>query len=151
MVRQLRRSGDARTREAGAAVSRPAAAKQWTPRVYRIEIDGIARVKGRPRLGRGGNTYTPTNTKTWEELVAWTFAKAHGTPKLEGPVRVTMWFHQRLGDIDNLAKAILDGLNGVAYKDDSQVVDIRARKEWGEGRGRRKAWTEITVEEITRE
>ncbi len=30
------------------------------------------------------------------------------------------------GDIDNYEKAVLDGLNGVAFVDDSQVVDWRA-------------------------
>ena len=32
------------------------------------------------------------------------------------------------GDIDNYVKTILDGLNGVAWKDDSQVVKITAVK-----------------------
>lgn len=32
------------------------------------------------------------------------------------------------GDIDNYVKTILDGLNGVAWKDDSQVVKVTAVK-----------------------
>ena len=31
-------------------------------------------------------------------------------------------------DIDNVIKAILDGLNEVAYKDDAQVVNVSASK-----------------------
>ena len=31
-------------------------------------------------------------------------------------------------DIDNVIKAVLDGLNGVAYADDSQVVALSASK-----------------------
>lgn len=31
-------------------------------------------------------------------------------------------------DIDNVLKAVLDALNGVAYKDDSQVVEVRVVK-----------------------
>ena len=31
-------------------------------------------------------------------------------------------------DGDNIAKAVCDALNGVAYKDDSQVVDLTVRK-----------------------
>lgn len=31
-------------------------------------------------------------------------------------------------DFDNIAKAILDGLSGVAFIDDRQVVDLRIRK-----------------------
>ena len=31
-------------------------------------------------------------------------------------------------DADNIAKAVCDALNGIAYKDDSQVVDLTVRK-----------------------
>jgi Holliday junction resolvase RusA-like endonuclease len=31
-------------------------------------------------------------------------------------------------DCDNIVKIILDALNGVAYTDDKQVVDVRCRK-----------------------
>lgn len=31
-------------------------------------------------------------------------------------------------DIDNIAKVVLDALNGVAYKDDTQVVTLEVRK-----------------------
>jgi cyclopropane fatty-acyl-phospholipid synthase-like methyltransferase len=32
------------------------------------------------------------------------------------------------GDIDNYAKSVLDGLNGVAYTDDKQIVSLELRK-----------------------
>ena len=35
-------------------------------------------------------------------------------------------------DLDNIAKCILDSLNGVAYKDDSQVTILHVNKEYGE-------------------
>ena len=31
-------------------------------------------------------------------------------------------------DLDNIAKAILDGMNGVAWEDDKQVVSLRMEK-----------------------
>ena len=31
-------------------------------------------------------------------------------------------------DVDNIAKAVLDALNGVAFEDDSQVVRLRCSK-----------------------
>ena len=33
-------------------------------------------------------------------------------------------------DIDNLSKAILDALNGIAWNDDAQVSEIKAKKIW---------------------
>ena len=35
-------------------------------------------------------------------------------------------------DTDNIAKSILDSLNGIAYLDDKQVVDLRVRKQYSE-------------------
>jgi Holliday junction resolvase RusA-like endonuclease len=34
-------------------------------------------------------------------------------------------------DLDKLVRAVLDGLSGVAYVDDCQVVELVARKEYG--------------------
>lgn len=35
-------------------------------------------------------------------------------------------------DVDNIGKAVLDALNGYAYADDRQVVDISVRKQWAD-------------------
>ena len=35
-------------------------------------------------------------------------------------------------DIDNVVKIIMDGLNGAAYTDDKQVVDVTALKAYGD-------------------
>jgi crossover junction endodeoxyribonuclease RusA len=43
-------------------------------------------------------------------------------------------------DIDKLLRAVLDGLTGVAYEDDCQVILIEASKVYGEREG---AWIEI--------
>ena len=37
---------------------------------------------------------------------------------------------RNLGDVDNLAKGALDALTGIAWADDSQVVDLRVAKQW---------------------
>ena len=34
------------------------------------------------------------------------------------------------GDVDNLAKAVMDALNGEAFTDDRFVVSLTTRKEW---------------------
>ena len=46
-------------------------------------------------------------------------------------------------DLDKLVRAVLDGLTGVAYEDDSQVVLIKATKTYGEVQG---VW--IKIEQI---
>lgn len=33
---------------------------------------------------------------------------------------------------DNIAKAILDALNGIAYKDDAQIIELEVNKMYGE-------------------
>lgn len=39
------------------------------------------------------------------------------------------------GDLDKLARAVLDGLEGVAYRDDAQVCELELRKEYDLGQG----------------
>jgi len=39
-------------------------------------------------------------------------------------------WHKVKPDIDNLLKSCLDSLNGIAYKDDCQVVMVQARKQY---------------------
>ena len=34
----------------------------------------------------------------------------------------------RAADVDNLAGGIMDAMNGICYKDDSQVTELRARR-----------------------
>lgn len=46
-------------------------------------------------------------------------------------------------DLDNIAKTILDGLNGVAFTDDAQVVSLVMSKEYGEF-----PLVEITLERV---
>jgi Holliday junction resolvase RusA-like endonuclease len=83
--------------------------------------------KQRPRLGRNGNIYTPKNCREYEETVGWAARRLFRDP-LEGPVelQVRLYLNSKGGDLDNYIKAICDGLNGVAWLDDSQVERIIA-------------------------
>lgn len=46
-------------------------------------------------------------------------------------------------DIDNYVKAILDALNGVAFRDDKQIISLNAKKLYSD-----KPRTEIEIKEI---
>ena len=92
--------------------------------------------KERPRLGAGGRTYTPDKTKTAEEKIGWCFHAAVKGWKVDADstfgVDLIFWNstrHRR--DIDNMCKTVLDGLNGLCWKDDWQVTEIQAVKHVG--------------------
>ncbi|MNJ10053.1 Endodeoxyribonuclease RusA [compost metagenome] len=113
--------------------------------------------KGRPRIGKVGahaRMFTPAKTANYEGLIALAGTDAMaGRTLLEGPVMVELrivmgvpaskskkWKAQALAgevfptkkpDMDNVIKAIYDGLNGVVWKDDVQVVDAFVRKRYG--------------------
>lgn len=53
-------------------------------------------------------------------------------------------WHKSKPDIDNLIKGVLDGLNGIAYKDDMQVAKIAARKQYT----RSNSGIQIIIEEV---
>ncbi|MCO7503180.1 MULTISPECIES: RusA family crossover junction endodeoxyribonuclease [unclassified Pseudomonas] len=114
--------------------------------------------KGRPRVSTiagHARMYTPAKTAGYEGLIAMAGTTAMaGRTLLEGAVLVELrivmavpqskskkWKAQALAgevfptkkpDMDNVIKAIYDGLNGVVWKDDVQVVDAFVRKRYGE-------------------
>lgn len=74
-----------------------------------------------------GRAYTPKSTAAWEETVRLHYRGGMHA----GPLRVTLDFRRadrRRADWDNLAKAVTDALNGVAWNDDSQIVEAHVRK-----------------------
>ena len=52
--------------------------------------------------------------------------------------------HTSRPDLDNLLKAVLDALNGVAFLDDSQITEVRAVKSWWE-----RSQTVVEIEEAS--
>lgn len=55
-------------------------------------------------------------------------AKSREVRPVDGPLSVTVTAYrpQKRGDLDNVLKAAFDALNGVAWDDDSQVVELHA-------------------------
>ena len=109
--------------------------------VFMFSLDPVA--KARPRFARG-RVFTPFKTERYEAHIAVVAAaQMNGSPMIEGPIyakfrfifkrkkSVTRAHHIIRPDLDNLIKAILDGLNGVAFKDDAQVCSLSATKVYG--------------------
>ena len=94
-------------------------------------VDGPPVPKGRPRIVKG-HTYTPPRTKAYEAAVGYAAlaARTWDAPT-DKPVSVVAWFYmpnRRRVDIDNLIKALFDGMQGSLLVDDGQVVDVEAHK-----------------------
>lgn len=112
----------------GAVGVGPGATVEARPPVAAFTVPGKPAPKQRPRVGKNGHVYTPRATREYERQVAWA-AKAAGLRPLAGPIEVQAAFcfaGRPTGDLDNYVKALLDGLKGIAYADDSQVVKLAA-------------------------
>lgn len=121
----------------------------------RFVVLGEPKGKGRPRfVRRAGRAYTDATTRAYETAVKSAAMAARGSLKpfavpvavyvlivhkppssaskatltamLRGETRPT-----KRPDVENVTKAILDGMNGVAFGDDAQVVDLFATRWWG--------------------
>jgi Holliday junction resolvase RusA-like endonuclease len=111
---------------------------------FRFVVHGEPRPKARPRFGKG-RAFTDADTVAYECKVAF-YARAARVQKLSGPVVLGVNFYlgnKRRVDCDNLLKALKDALNGVAWGDDSQVVELHASKSVDPSDPR----TVVTVEE----
>lgn len=121
-----------------------------------LTIPGEPKGKGRPKFVRKGNfvsTYTPETTVNYENLVKICYKQFYSI-MLEGELEanITAYFTipksvsnkkriemitglinpTKKPDADNIAKIILDSLNGIAYKDDSQIVKLNVIKKWSD-------------------
>lgn len=129
------------------------------PEVFTItfEVPGAPKGKGRARAFRRGSFighYTPETTRTYEGLIRSAPIDAmKGRPPLDGPVAVQLTaifdvpksFSRakrtaalantlkpaKKPDLDNVWKAFADGMNGVVFKDDCQIVAGQYAKTYG--------------------
>lgn len=128
-------------------------------------VEGAPVPKGRPRLSTFGGkprSYTPAKTRTFEKVVRLAAQDAMadlsaygGAVELEAhfslPIPKSWAKRDRAlaidgqiqadggprggGDLDNYLKAITDGMNGVVFTDDCQIVRIIATKRYGQDPG----------------
>ena len=122
--------------------------------MIQFNLDGPVKPKGRPRFSKVGGfvrTYTDKKTLDYESLVREAAIQALGSSDtLETPIAVYLLFrlpipqsyskkrteaclsgserHVKRPDLDNLAKSVLDGMNGVVFKDDSQITSLHCTK-----------------------
>lgn len=122
----------------------------------KFEVLGVPVGKGRPRFSTQGGfvrAITPEKTANYETLVKLAYRQECG--EIEPYERdiplaayITAYFpipksaskkkreemlcgrvmHTHKPDCDNIVKAILDALNGIAYYDDSQIAQIHVGK-----------------------
>nr|DAS65944.1 MAG TPA: Endodeoxyribonuclease RusA [Caudoviricetes sp.] len=131
----------------------------------RIEftINGECVPKARPRFSKFGHVYTTPKTRAYENIVKST-AIDNRVPCVTTALRVELVIYKSIPksfskakrkqanegkifpvvkpDIDNYVKSVLDGLNGVLFVDDKQIVDFRAVKRYSDNpRVKVTAWS----------
>lgn len=122
------------------------------PGAITFSVHGPASTKGSTKIvphRRTGRLITVADAKSlpaWTQAVAWS-AKAAGVKKIARPgavgIRVWLLFARPSSvsiaerprmtvkpDIDKCTRATLDALSGIAYDDDSQVVETTIRKRY---------------------
>lgn len=134
-------------------------------------VPGEPQGKARPRFARVGDytrTYTPDKTVHYENLVKLFYQQMTDGIKLKGEIAAKIIgvfsipksvnkrkrelmlqgkiLHTKKVDCDNLAKIILDSLNGIAYDDDKQICRLYVEKRYGE-----QPRVEIFLKEVNHE
>ncbi len=121
------------------------------PAAVAVVVPGPPCAQGRGRavrVGAGLRVVDPARSRSWKGAAQVHLLQAmDGRPLMTGPLAVEMlavfalpkgqerrqgvprrWHAKRGGDVDNLAKALLDAATGVVWADDSQVAELLVRK-----------------------
>ena len=94
--------------------------------VFEGHIPSVNHIYSRSKYG----TYLNDQGKKFKTILGWT-ARKQKVKKLTGNVKLYFEWHcikKGQGDLDNKCKVIQDGLNGIAYIDDKQIIELHAKK-----------------------
>jgi len=74
-----------------------------------------------------GRTHVSTSAKEYKKSVQ-TLCLLHRVQPLHGRLKVTihLWRPRKAGDLDNRIKILIDALQGAAYANDKQIVELHA-------------------------
>ena len=140
--------------------------------MIKFTYHGEAVGKGRPRYSRRGeyvHTYTPQKTKNFEDAIRFEFMASNceampvydrevslkatvlvGVPipksyskKRQALCRDRFIAPSKKPDIDNILKSVFDALNGYAFADDVQIVQVYAEKVYAE-----EPFVEVEIDEL---
>lgn len=138
--------------------------------VVAFTAHGMPKPQGSKRafIAGGRAVMTESNKgghRDWRATVSSCALDAMGDrPMVEGPLAVVMTFAmprpkshpkgrrtwpQQRPDVDKLVRAVADSCTHIVWKDDSQVVELTARKVWAEIDVPHGAGVDITVHLIT--
>lgn len=118
-------------------------------------IEGRVKAKQSFKYTRDGRKYTPRDVKDYAEYIKGCFIqKFPGFKPLETPLSVEIkaffappksWSKKKQDlalcgeikptvkpDCDNISKNLCDSLNGLAYKDDKQIIELKVSKSYAE-------------------
>ena len=106
---------------------------------YTYVVPGRPIPQGRPRMTRRGRVYTPETTYLHQNLIRDSYKGPLFTDSVEVlvdfdpewteiTVRDYEYTSPLRGDIDNYLKAVLDGLQPVAFENDRQVMSVWMEK-----------------------
>ncbi|GAA5417963.1 hypothetical protein Pryu01_03041 [Paraliobacillus ryukyuensis] len=126
--------------------------------MIKFTIPGEPVAQGRPRAGKTkyGKTvlYDPSKSKNYKQYIKLVASQHVPVKQIEGQISMRLKIYRQIPksmtkklrkasideihrpttkpDCSNIAKGIEDALNGMIYKDDSQIVDLRVSKYYSE-------------------
>ena len=132
-------------------------------------IPGKAQAKQRPKFNRfSGRAYTPKQTISFENWVRDCYFRSISSidnKPTDKPLKVAITMYVEIPqskskkqkekmligeikpivkpDVDNVAKSILDALNGIIYLDDKQIIELDIEKLY-----EKTSWTKVKIVEI---